>query len=105
MTELAILLPTYNEEENIEVVLSETLKTFETVDCEILIVDGNSTDKTKEIANRFAKIYNNVKIIEYPERGKAKAIAHVIQMLDSNYVIMYDVDQSYSIYDAFKVYQ
>ena len=52
---ISVVIPTYNEEENIE----RCLKAFEeqTIpreDFEIIVVDGNSTDRTTEIASKFA---------------------------------------------------
>ena len=52
---ISVVIPTYNEEKNIE----RCLKAFEeqTIpreDFEIIVVDGNSTDRTTEIASKFA---------------------------------------------------
>lgn len=52
---LSIALATYNEEKNIK----RFLESFKDIGDEIIIVDGNSTDKTIEIAQK----YNKVKII------------------------------------------
>ena len=67
---LSVLLPTFNGEKFIDqiikCILDQTYQNFE-----IIIVDDNSTDKSKEILkkikdNRF-KIYFNVKNIGFPE--------------------------------------
>lgn len=46
---LSIVLATHNEEENI----ANCLQSVRSIADEIVIVDGSSTDKTREIAKRF----------------------------------------------------
>src|SRR3990167_2681312 len=49
MTKLSIALATFNEEEN----LARTLESVRDIADEIVIYDGQSTDKTVEIAKSF----------------------------------------------------
>lgn len=44
-----IIIPTYNEEENIEKIIFEIQK----LNCPLLIVDDNSTDKTRDIVEKY----------------------------------------------------
>lgn len=48
-----IIIPTYNEEENIENLILEIKKTLENYDYSILIVDDNSKDKTRQIVEKY----------------------------------------------------
>ena len=73
MKSLSIIIPCYNEEENIAECIKRTPKMpFET---EIIIVDDGSKDKTAEIARKTKN--PNVKktrVISYsPNRGKGYA--------------------------------
>ena len=61
-TELLIFTATYNEVENIENFLNQTLLT--NVQKDILIIDDNSPDKTWEIIEKIQKEKNNVKLIK-----------------------------------------
>ena len=61
-TELLIFAATYNEVENIENFLNQTLLT--NVQKDILIIDDNSPDKTWEIIEKIQKEKNNVKLIK-----------------------------------------
>ena len=54
MRRLSVIIPTFNEEENINKVI-ESVKFAN----EIIVVDSFSNDKTKEIANK-----NNIKFLE-----------------------------------------
>ena len=61
---LSIIIPTYNEEEDI----GECLKSLEDqdpIDMEIIIVDDGSTDRTREIAQSF----KNIKLISGEHKG------------------------------------
>lgn len=63
--QLNIIIPTYNEELMLPVLLPFLLK-YKTDNSSILIVDGNSNDKTLEIAKQFG-----VEIIASPQLGRA----------------------------------
>ena len=60
MTKISIIIPTYNESQNLPLLISDLAIINE--ESELIIVDCNSTDKTKEIANIYgAKIYKSNK--------------------------------------------
>jgi rSAM/selenodomain-associated transferase 2 len=61
---ISVIIPTYNEEKNIEKLLSFLLKEK---GLEIIVVDGGSSDKTKSIVADFS----DVKFYESPEKGRA----------------------------------
>ena len=52
---ITVVVPTYNEEKNIERCLQALAKqTISRDSYEIIVVDGNSKDKTSEIAAKYA---------------------------------------------------
>ena len=51
MPEISIIIPTYNESQHLPLLLSDLSKFNEGI--EIIIVDGKSEDKTKDIANLY----------------------------------------------------
>ena len=57
---VSVVITTKNEEKNIENCLKSILKqTYPRDKIEIIVVDNNSTDRTKEIARRYTdKVYN-----------------------------------------------
>ncbi|MBT4730678.1 glycosyltransferase, partial [Candidatus Woesearchaeota archaeon] len=58
MTNNIIIIPTYNERENIPIILE---RIFENVpDSHVLIVDDNSPDKTAEIVESLKSKYKNL---------------------------------------------
>src|SRR3989338_2655133 len=56
-----IIIPTYNERDNIEELVNQILKL--NLNVSILIVDDNSPDNTGKIADELAKKYNNISVI------------------------------------------
>ena len=52
---LSIIIPTYNEEEYLPVLL-ESIKEQSFDDYEVIVADANSTDKTREIAKEYGCI-------------------------------------------------
>ena len=56
LSSLSVVIPAYNEEENLEDALNEGLHEFASIatDVEIIIVNDGSIDKTQEIAEKFA---------------------------------------------------
>ncbi len=60
MPKISIIIPTYNESQHLPLLLSDL--SICTKDAEIIIVDCNSEDKTREIGNLYgSKIYNSKK--------------------------------------------
>ncbi len=55
MVQVSVVIPTYNEESGLEAFLSQfASQTLPREDFEIIVVDGDSTDATREIASRYA---------------------------------------------------
>ena len=66
---LSIICPTYNEEKYIE----QTLKSFisqkvDSFDLEILICDGMSTDRTREIVKQYSWQHRNIRLVDNRDR-------------------------------------
>lgn len=64
---ISILIPTYNEEENIEAIVNETEKVLKKelrdYDYEIVIIDNNSKDKTRSIVRRMCANNGRIRAI------------------------------------------
>jgi len=95
MESVAVVIPTLNEERAIADVIeripvSDLLKDgFET---KLYVVDGRSTDTTREIATR-----KGAHIIFDEGKGKGAAIRAAFEVVDADYVIMVDGDDTYPI--------
>lgn len=93
-----IVLPTYNEAENIEELLHKVFKTID-FETKILVVDDYSPDKTAEIVFKLQQQYENLYIIQKKERGLGKAyikgFEYAINNLDAEILIEMDSDFSH----------
>lgn len=78
--DLSVIIPTYNERENIEELLNRIHNTLQKINYEIIIVDDNSPDKTWQIVNNIAKEKNNLKAIRRTkEKGLSTAVVRGLQ--------------------------
>ena len=74
MVELTVEIPTYNERDNLPILVNKLQNLG--LDLEIVIIDDNSPDRTYEVADELSHQYPNVKVIKRPGKmGLASAIA------------------------------
>ena len=94
MKELSIIVPIYNEEENIEKFISEAEKNLpKNIDYEIIFCLDPSTDKSLEVLLSCKEKYKNIKIILLSRRfGQSLAIKSGLYNSNSKYVLVIDVD-------------
>lgn len=100
---LSVIVPAYNEVKTFGV-LMEALRRKELpgLQMEIIVVEGNSTDGTRETALRY-KNHPGVKLIlEDRPRGKGYAVRTGLQAAAGDYVLIQDADLEYDLedYDA-----
>jgi glycosyltransferase involved in cell wall biosynthesis len=90
--ELSIILPCLNEELTLEDTIKSINKylTRSKVKAEIIVVDNNSSDHSKEIALR-----NHTKVITCPIRGYGSALRSGINNATGKYIIIGDADNTY----------
>ena len=62
-TNLSIVIPTYNERENISKILEKLRKSLRSIRYEVVFVDDNSPDGTSEEIQVFMKKSGNVHLI------------------------------------------
>lgn len=87
---ISVIIPTLNEGPGIGPTIEEVVENLN--DPEVIVVDANSVDGTPKIAAHLG-----AKVITQQCRGKARAVAQVLQHIDSNilYLAMIDGDYTY----------
>jgi len=91
--EILIMLPTLNEEPTIGRVIDEIpRKALEGAGyrVKLLVVDGNSTDRTRQIAQE-----KGASLIVERRRGKGLAVSRVLSSLEADFIFMLDADYTY----------
>jgi dolichol-phosphate mannosyltransferase len=90
--DVCVLVPTLNEAETI----GEVIDGFRSHGYEnVLVVDGDSTDGTAEIARD-----HGARVIQQSGSGKGQAIREAIRQVEAGYVLMLDGDGTYRPEDA-----
>jgi len=91
-----IIIPTYNEKENIERLIEEIRKLNR--DFDVLIIDDNSPDSTGRIADDLAKRHSEVSVIHRPGKlGLGTAyITGFKYALENNYDLVFTMDADFS---------
>lgn len=88
MKKISVIIPAFNEEENIEKTI-KVAKLNKNVD-EMLVVNNLSTDKTAEIS-----IANGARVVDCNEQGKGYAMETGIKMARNEIIMFLDADVKY----------
>jgi dolichol-phosphate mannosyltransferase len=100
-----VVLPTYNERENIEQIVSAILD--QAADFEVLVVDDNSPDGTGQIVDRLSQAQPRIHALHRAEkRGLGTAYIHGFQWAlarDYDYVFEMDADFSHDPADLVRL--
>ena len=94
---IAFCLPTFNEEKNIEYVITDIKKVY---DGFLFVVDGFSTDNTVAIAEQM-----EVPIYRRKDKGKGSALQKALEISMENekeFLVYMDCDRTYSAKDVIK---
>lgn len=98
---LTISIPAYNEEDNIRLVLENTIKNAPKYlsDFEIIIVNDGSTDKTGEIADYFSKKYKFIRVFHQKNKGYGEAMLKGIREAKKDFVAYMPSDGQFLVED------
>jgi len=91
-----VIIPTYNEKENIEAIIRKVFSLSKPFD--VLIVDDNSPDGTGQIVKRLQQEFSKLHILERKEKnGLGTAyIAGFRWCLKNNYDFIFEMDADFS---------
>jgi dolichol-phosphate mannosyltransferase len=89
---LSIIVPTYNERDNLTLLIEKIHSTLIGYDYELLIVDDNSHDGTAALASSMSMKYPIHVIVRQKERGLASAVVFGFSQTDSDTLAVMDAD-------------
>ena len=96
ITELSIVVPTYNEKTNIYKLIKSLQVVLKEVNWEIIFVDDNSPDKTADEVRKISQVNSKVHIIHrIGRRGLSSACIEGAISASSKYVLIMDADMQH----------
>ena len=93
---LSVICPIYNEESRIEeCILSILNQDYPKDDLEVLFVDGQSSDRTREIIAEYMQEYAFIQLLDNPKRIAPAALNIGIRASSGNIIIRLDAHAKY----------
>ncbi|MFT5197328.1 MAG: dolichyl-phosphate beta-glucosyltransferase [Cellvibrionaceae bacterium] len=96
---LTIVVPAYNEGKRLPATLPQITHYVENqdFDVEVIVVNNNSSDDTRNIAEHFAADYDYIKVIDEKRQGKGAAVKTGMMAGLGDYLFIADADLSMPI--------
>jgi len=88
----SILIPTYNEHDNIAPLLERIAGAIPGNDYEVVFVDDDSRDGTSELINTFSSKYPARVVVRKDKKGLASAVVDGFGMVSTDTVVVMDAD-------------
>lgn len=103
---LTVIVPCYNELENLERGVLEEMASFlagQPFGSEMLISDDGSTDGSLRLAQEFAAGHPNVRVLANEHRGKPEALRAAVRAAQGDISLLTDMDQSAPLCEVLKM--
>ena len=96
---VAVIIPTLNEEKFLSRCLDSVInQSFPFEKMDVMVVDGGSVDKTKEIIKDYHEKHNNIRLLDNPKRIQSVAFNIGVANSKAPYIIRLDAHAYYKPY-------
>ena len=91
---LSIVIPAYNEEKRLPQSLTDVVDFVEAqkFECEVLVVDDGSNDRTPDIVKEFSNTHPYIKLLQPGRGGKGHAVKAGMLQVKGEYAFLCDAD-------------
>jgi glycosyltransferase involved in cell wall biosynthesis len=97
MQRVTIAMPSYNEEHYIEAcIASVQAQDYPADHIEILVADGRSTDRTRELLAQLATADPRIRVIDNPARLQAAGLGLIVKESTGDVIVRMDVHAEYA---------
>lgn len=94
--QLAVIVPSYNERDNIELLYEKVALALGSTPWEMIVVDDNSPDGTADVVNELSRVYANIRCVRrFGRRGLASACIEGMAVTSAPYVAVIDADHQH----------
>lgn len=94
---VAVVIPTLNEERFIARCLDSVIsQSYPFEDMDVMVVDGGSKDRTKDIVEEYSRKYKNIRFINNPGRIQSIAFNIGVKNSEAPYIVRLDAHATYN---------
>lgn len=94
--QLAVIVPSYNERDNIELLYEKVAMALGDTPWEMIVVDDDSPDGTADVVNELSRVYANIRCVRrFGRRGLASACVEGMAVTSAPYVAVIDADHQH----------
>ena len=96
MYKVAVVIPTLNEEKFIASCLDSVIyQSYPFADMDVMVIDGGSLDRTKQIVKEYQERYSNIRFLNNEGRIQSIAFNIGVKKSDAPYVVRLDAHAHY----------
>jgi dolichol-phosphate mannosyltransferase len=97
----SVIMPTYNERQNLPLIVYHLVKNFEAnkIEFEVVVVDDNSPDGTGDVCVELQRVFgeNRIRLLRRPGKmGLGSAYVAGMKVASGNFVFLMDADMSHN---------
>ena len=100
---VVVIVPAFNEELTIQKVVQDFLDVE--IVSGVVVVDNKSTDQTSSLVKKMPEYGSRLKLITETKQGKGFAIRRAFRLVDADYYVMVDADDTYLAIDLLALYE
>ena len=103
---LSIVVPCYNEEKNIPLILEKFKNIIKKEEIEVVLVNNGSTDNSKDILEKLVRNYSFARIVSVPEnKGYGYGVVQGLKEANGDFIGWTHADLQTDPFDVIKAYK